>query len=632
MAFTPADRKFPPDSVAAVEPDAARLPRANPREVAYLLRQAPAAWPQFATVADRAAWQAIADRLGPAEVERLVAAATAHVGEPIPELRSSQWRAFVRTGDRNGYQQPWYARRNALADLLIGYSLQPDEQLLDAIVDVVWAVCEETSWCFPAHDRKEFPDPAQPVVDLFASLTAVGLAELAHVLRPVLPEPVVTRIENSVQERVITPYVELDTWHWMYAAPGRGLNNWTAVCTFGSAGAACYLERDEDRLATILCKAARSMEEYLEGFDPDGGTSEGTGYWGFGFGSFCQLADIVARRTGGTWDWLTAPIVRRVAEFPLRSRLTIDSWPNFSDSDVDVHFAGPLLLDLGRRFDLPDLRAVADTPAASWDGSSGNSAITGMLRSVHAERSGTGESALPVPTEHSSWFSGLHWLLSRVDSVDPNTLAVAVKGGHNAEMHNQNDIGSLIIRSGGENLVVDPGRGLYTRDYFNQHRYEHFVNRSFGHSVPRPAGVEQEPGARYHAEVLDLTRTSDVDSVRYDLTSAYPESAQLRSLHRTVELHRDDPQVRVVDEFAFAEPAVAETAFVTFAAVQVKENVVSLAGDRAKATLEVPADAVVELHDEKIALSSGPADVTRIAVRSAATVGEATLAVTYRPE
>src|SRR5215813_3257332 len=284
MTFTPADRVFPPDSVAAVDPAAARLPRANPREVAYLLREAPAAWPQFATVEDRAAWQAVADRLGPAEVQRLVAAATAHVGEPIAELRSSQWRAFVRTGDRNGYQRPWYERRNALADLLIGYALQPDEELLDTIVDLVWAVCEETSWCFPAHDRKEFPDPAQPVVDLFASLTAVGLAELAYVLGPVLPEPVLARIENSAQERVITPYVELDTWHWMYAAPGRGLNNWTAVCSFGSAGAACYLERDEDRLATILCKAARSLEEYLEVFDPDGGTSEGTGYWGFGFG------------------------------------------------------------------------------------------------------------------------------------------------------------------------------------------------------------------------------------------------------------------------------------------------------------------------------------------------------------
>jgi hypothetical protein len=158
------------------------------------------------------------------------------------------------------------------------------------------------------------------------------------------------------------------------------------------------------------------------------------------------------------------------------------------------------------------------------------------------------------------------------------------------------------------------------------------VNRSFGHSVPLPAGVEQGFGSRYRADVLDLERGSDVDRVRYDLTSAYPESARLRSLHRTVELHRADPRVLVADEFAFTEPAVAETAFVTFAAVQVKENVVALAGERAAATLEVPADAVVELHDERIALSSGPVDVTRIAVRSAGPVSEATLAVTYRPE
>ncbi|HEX3814913.1 MAG TPA: heparinase II/III family protein [Mycobacteriales bacterium] len=617
----------PPDSVAAVEPSAARLPRVNPAEVAEMLRATPVGWAQFAPVTDRDAWKAVADRLGPQRVEELIRLAGARVGEPIPELRSSQWRAFTRTGDRKGYEAKWFQRRAALADLLIGYGLRPNDAVLDAIVDLVWAICEETSWCFPAHDPAEFADPDRPVVDLFASLTAVGLAELSQVLGPVLPAPVLARIEREAGQRVITPYLLDDTWRWLYNRPRRSVNNWAAVCAFGSVGAACYLERDEDRLATLLGKAARSMEDYLEVFDPDGGTSEGTGYWGFGFGSFCQLADLVSRRTGGAWDWLSAPIVERVSTFPLRSRVTVNSWPTFSDSDADVRFNGQLLTTLGARFGLAELAGLADSPVASWEWR-GNSAVSTALRSIWAGGA-PGDRPLPAPGP-SEWFSGLQWLLSRVDPADPDTLALAVKGGHNAEMHNQNDVGSLIVRVGSEDLVVDPGRGLYTRDYFNQHRYEHFVNRSFGHSVPQPAGVGQHTGIQCAARVRELDRRTESDRVSYDLTAVYPD-AGLTSLTRTVELNRAQANVVVIDEFAFTAPEVAESGFVTFAEVTVDGRRIVLRGERAALTLEAAQDVEIEVHTETVPLSSGPREASRIALRSRGPVPNATITVTMTP-
>jgi hypothetical protein len=618
---------IPPDSVVAVDPAAARLPAANPREVAEMLRKVPASWPPFASVDDRQAWSGISTTLGPQRCAELVAAAAATCPQPIPELRSSQWREFIRTGDRQSYQQPWYQRRAALADAFIGYCLQPSDEVLDTIVDLVWAICEETSWCFPAHDPLEFPDPDHPVVDLFASLTAVSLAELAHVLRPALPPPVLERIEREAQQRVITPYLEQNTWRWMFRASRHSVNNWTAVCAFGSVGAACYLESDPDRLAAMLCKAASSLQEYLEAFDPDGGTSEGTGYWGFGFGSFCQLAELVRLRTAGEWDWLSAPIVRSVATFPLRSRLTLNAWPTFSDSDSGVQFNGPLLASLGERFELPDLVQLADTSRAGW-GFRGNSAITAALRVLWAGGAGAGDAPLPAPAGTSEWFRGLQWLLSQADPADEQTLALAVKGGHNGEMHNQNDVGSLIVRFGGEDLVVDPGRGLYTRDYFNNHRYEHFVNRSYGHSVPYPAGVEQASGTQHRATVLDLERGALADRVRYDLTAVYPD-AGLRSLHRTVELLRgEQPTVVVTDEFAFQTPAVAESAFVTFARAQITGNRVVLRGERASLTLETSQDAQIEVHRETVPLSTGPRTATRIAIRSSGPVPQAALTVT----
>ena len=56
--------------------------------------------------------------------------------------------------------------------------------------------------------------------------------------------------------------------------PDRPVNNWTAVCNAGVAGAAIYLEPDAARLAEILARAARSLDDYLSTFDEDGGSTK----------------------------------------------------------------------------------------------------------------------------------------------------------------------------------------------------------------------------------------------------------------------------------------------------------------------------------------------------------------------
>ena len=67
-------------------------------------------------------------------------------------------------------------------------------------------------------------------------------------------------------------------------------------------------------------------------------------------------------------------------------------------------------------------------------------------------------------------------------------VVLAAKAGHNAENHNQNDVGSFVLHVDGESLIREPGRGLYSRDYFSPRRYENVFANSFGHSVPRVGG------------------------------------------------------------------------------------------------------------------------------------------------
>ena len=78
----------------------------------------------------------------------------------------------------------------------------------------------------------------------------------------------------------------------------RKVNNWTAVCNAGVVGAALYLEKDLSRLAEMIARAARSLDDYLLTFDQDGGSSEGPGYWSYGFGYYSILGQLVEQRTG----------------------------------------------------------------------------------------------------------------------------------------------------------------------------------------------------------------------------------------------------------------------------------------------------------------------------------------------
>jgi hypothetical protein len=70
-------------------------------------------------------------------------------------------------------------------------------------------------------------------------------------------------------------------------------------------------------------------------------------------------------------------------------------------------------------------------------------------------------------------------------------LVLSVKAGHNDEQHNHNDIGSFLLHAAGENVLTDPGRGLYSRDYFRARHYENVFANSSGHSVPRIDGALQ---------------------------------------------------------------------------------------------------------------------------------------------
>lgn len=566
--------------------------------------------PPIPPAADRAAWQAARDRLGKEQVEWFIEQAEKAAAEEIPFLRASLYLQCKRTGDRPGYENPSYRRRTMLRDLLLGECLEYQGRFLDSIMDVIWAICEESSWAYPAH-QFELADMPNPTIDLGVAGTAFELAEACALIEPELDPRVGQRIRHEINWRCFEPYLTRHNHWWLHTSSLREVNNWTAVCNAGVMAAAIYLEQDSSRLAEILARGASSLDDYLDTFDEDGGSSEGPGYWTYGFGYYTLIAHLVEHRTQGRVRFLDGDRLRKICQFPLNAIMSSGMWVNFSDAPRHATFIAAQMAYLAHRVDLPGLYELAKTqppftarPEMAW-----------LLRSLFWDIPGPGKSEW-APAKHD-WYNGMMWMFSRYQPENPNTLVLAAKGGHNAEMHNQNDVGSFIVHVNQESIIADVGCGRYTRQYFGPERYDHFVCSSLGHSVPLPNGKMQEPGRQYASQLLEHSNSSEWDVLHLQLKDTYPPEAGLASLERRIVFHRDEPDgwVELEDTYAFKDgPASFESALTTFARVEIGENAVVLQGQTGKLRIGFDPQALTVRADlfSQVDLSDGLMDVYRV--------------------
>jgi hypothetical protein len=587
------------------------LSQYHPVIVDLILREETAP-PPFPPARDRAAWSAIRAGLGTERCQAMIAAAEAAAIQPVPPLPAALFLEFFRSGDRQTYETPWFQRREMLADLALAECLEGQGRFLDPLLTVAWAICEESSWEFPAHHH-DLPDVEKPEIGLFAALTATQLAEVVLLLGDRCHPQLEKRIRHEVDRRLLTPFLARHDFWWLHPYPGRKLNNWTGVCVGNVIATAIYLEQDTARLGEIIARGARSFDDYLATFDSEGGSTEGPAYWDFGFGNYILAADLVYQRTNGRVDFFSEDIVRKVAVFPLRTVLSPGRFVNFSDCDAAISLAVPLLARLARQYGLDDLTRLANQYVGQPQRS--NSALSWKLRAL-VWQPDPALNQTPVPARQD-WYPEMQWMIARFDPTDPGTLVLAAKGGHNDEMHNQNDVGNLIVHLNGISVIADIGRGRYTRQYFSDdQRYEFLVNSSRGHSLPVPNGCIQRPGEAYAAHMLDHQSDASGDRLVLELAGAYPPEAKLASLRRTIVLHRDTPHgwVELTDDVSFEGVGSFESVLTTFGTVTIAPDAVRI--DDEGAALVVTYDpAVVTAHVEliqEVDLATGPRDVRRV--------------------
>jgi len=534
-------------------------------------------------------WSRIRDGLGDGVMADLLAAAERDMLAPIPALPARLYHEYREIGRREGYEDAVRARRNMLYRLTLAEWLEGSGRFTPAIENITWARLEEANWAWPAHAR-DIDDFDNPTVDLAAAMTALDLAEMDYLIGDRLPANLRRRLRVEIERRVVGPFLHRNDHWWLNATPDRPVNNWTAVCVAGAVGAALYLERDAGRLAEIVTRGLHSLADYLETFDREGGSSEGPDYWTYGFGNYVVLAHLLHVRSGGQIDLLEGDFIRSVAEFPLKTMLGPGVWVSFSDSDHNPSFHPGLLTHLAKALDLPGLTGL---------GMKNDFAVEHFNQFVWPLRQYAWSLPETSPTLEPGlhdWYADMGWMISRLDPKDPGSLRLAAKGGHNDEMHNQNDVGSFMVLAGGKVVLTDPGRGRYSKAYFGPDRYKNLFASSLGHSVPVVNDEEQAAGREHAAIVLEHVHSPALDRLSLDMAAAYPAAADIARLDRHIEMRRDIGAIGIEDSYAFAsEAGVFRSVLVTPLAARLEGGDI-IVGDAAAGLRIVVEDADAHIH------------------------------------
>lgn len=470
---------------------------------------------------------------------------------------------FVRSGDRERHSSISFAKRNALTELILAESMEDKGRFVEAILNGVWSICEESYWGVPAHIRHTgLPDVENPVVDLFTAETASVMAMADYFVGPKLDtinKLIRKRIYHETNERLFVPMLKNgDRYGWM--SKTRPVNNWNPWIMSNWMMCTLLLENDDNRRSEMLYGAMMGLDRYLNSLGDDGGCDEGPSYWFAAGASVYDCLELLQKATNNSVKIYDEPLVRNMAAYVYKAHIDGYYFTNFADADPKLRPDGLVLYRLGKALNDDLMVRFAQWANYSYPSSS----VTGFQRMRRIENlltiSQIGTYQNNYQPIKDAWISDIQVMAAR----SSNGLYVATHGGHNEESHNHNDVGDFIVYADGQPMIVDAGRGNYTARTFSNQRYELWFTQSEYHNLPIVNGLGQKAGRSYEAKEVKYSSTDKESSLLMNIAQAYPKEAGIATWNRVVKLNRVKNQIELSDDFSLvAKPTSVQHAFIT---------------------------------------------------------------------
>lgn len=486
---------------------------------------------------------------------------------------------FKENGDRNRYQDFIFSKRDKLLALAMGEIMEGKGRFMNDILNGLFSVCEETWWGIPAHYNAKVPQPELQTLALFSGETGGMMSWLYYMFKdpirrfsPLLEQ----RILSEISRRVLQETLNRKEW-WRTASM-----NWNPWICSNWMACVLFAEPDNEKRVQYMRLILESLDAFIDGYPDDGGCDEGANYWDRAAGSLYDCLILLRKATGGYVDLSHNTKVRLMGDYLCKMNIGNGYFVNFADAapqltpHVDwypygLYFNNKELLSMTAQ--TASEKNYFENPAAVYTSVYLyllNRELT-LLSHLSSLKASEGENVLLF----DSWLPRIQVLTARSVRNSTEGLFLATKGGHNAESHNHNDVGSFIVYADGQPLFIDPGVGTYRKETFdNSTRYKIWSMQSGYHNLPQINGTDQMQGRQFAASDVraDIGRRSVV--FRLDLAKAYPEAAKVRKWIRTVDFTRNK-RISVTEEYQLSERTGESTLmFMSKVKPEIKDGVV----------------------------------------------------------
>ncbi|WP_266367923.1 heparinase II/III domain-containing protein [Tellurirhabdus rosea] len=502
-----------------------------------------AKWTPFPKREDRAGWA----RADPAMMKAYIQKAEPYLNYEWPHIPATKSLLIVRTGDRDEYQTVSFRKREVLGTLLLAEIAENKGRFVDAIVNGVWSICEESFWGVPAHlpRSKEISglmDVSKPFVDLFAAETATYLAWVDYFLGDKLDAispQIRKRIYHETSHRIFEPLMAEKPHGWMVAnAAGRAPNNWNPWICSNWLNAVLLLEKNETKRAEGVAKVLWVLDQFTNPYPADGGCDEGPSYWGAAAASLFDNIALLNTASNDAFTYVYADEkIKNMGRFIYRAQISDRYFLNFADADPQPVMSATMIYRYGKAIGDPDMMKFGAYYRQPEDGSIGR---FHYFRNFYAlfmqDEFRKAPQGLPLPK--NVWLPDLQVFVARDQEGTTNGFYVAAKGGHNDESHNHNDIGNYVVYYDGQPLLIDVGRGTYTAKTFSGQRYDIWYNCSDYHNLPTINGKTQLPGREFQAASVAYKAADAYTQFNVDFAPSYPKEAGVDAWQRIIRLNR----------------------------------------------------------------------------------------------
>ena len=460
-------------------------------------------------------------------------------------LPVSVFAEYKKTGNRTHYETLLFEKRRQLAALVMAELIEGQHRFMPDIINGIQSTLEETWWGLPAHYKTEVPRTEDQTVDLFNAETAALVAYTRHVLSDEIEHfssLLGQRIDQEVSRRILQPALKTNYW-WKTA--GMNWNPW--IC---SNWLACVLfcEHDDQRRQAALDQIEKACEAFMAAYPADGGCDEGPHYWDRAAASLFEtlylLHAIPQHQTPIIHDSKFLAMESYIYKMYIGNGYAVnfaDAHGNRAMLNINIGYPFGLMTGdktmcqyaawVGQQEDVLHQAAQLYNKSGNWP-SLGRELIflkhiQDFLREEPRE-----------PRLNEVWLPDLQIMTTREPFV-------AMKGGHNGESHNHNDVGSFIVYPDGTPLLIDPGVGEYTSKTFSGQRYDIWTMQSDYHNLPHINGYSQHDGKQYKARVI----SHKSGQLTLDISGAYPAEAQIQQWLRTVKVQKGK-RVEITEDFA----------------------------------------------------------------------------------